>query len=285
MTSRIIYIGAFSLFITSTVFAGGPWTQNRKGGYAQLSLSTISSNLLYNNSGGSYQLYRNVRDNTLQGFFEYGLTDKLTLIGNIPVKLVATGTETFNAETSLVSIPFPAGDLEGLGNISAALKYKLIDASWKLAAQLRADANTSTADVTTGLQTGYDCWSYQPSLLAGISRKAWYGFISAGITLRSNYHSESFNATAEGGYGFFKQKTYLILVLDLDKSFLNDSTQREDYLKTGLYVNNQEYFSYGIKINQSIGEHWNINGSLLGAGYGNLVAKAPSYNLGVAFKW
>ncbi|MEO6168744.1 MAG: hypothetical protein ABIO46_12050 [Chitinophagales bacterium] len=276
---------AVLLLISSEAFAGGPWTQNKKGGYAQLSFSTISAALLYNNNGDSYQLYRKVTDNTLQAYLEYGLTDKLTLLGNIPVKFVSTGDETFNADTSLVDIPFPAGKLTALGNISFALKYKLIDESWKLAAQLRTDANTSSADVSTGLQTGYDCWSYQPSLLVGFSKKALYGFVTAGITLRSGHYSESFNATLETGYGFFKQKTYLIIVLDLDKSFLNDSTQRLDYLRTGLYVNNQEYFSYGLKINQSIGQHWNINGSLLGAGYGNLVAKAPAYNVGVAFKW
>ncbi|HUM45974.1 MAG TPA: hypothetical protein PLD84_03530 [Chitinophagales bacterium] len=283
--TRIEILVAVLLLMSSSAFAGGPWTQNKKGGYTQLSFSTISANRLYNNNGESYQLYRTVTDNTLQAYFEYGLTGNLTLLGNIPVKFVATGDDTFNPDTTLIHIPFPAGNLTALGNISVALKYKLIDQGWKLSAQLRTDANTSSAEVTTGLQTGYDCWSYQPSLLAGFSKNAWYGYVSAGITLRSGHYSESFNATVESGYGFFKQKTYVIIVLDLDKSFLNDSTQRQDYLRTGLYVNNQEYFSYGLKINQSIGQHWNVNGSLLGGAYGNLVAKAPAYNLGVAFKW
>ncbi|MBX7108785.1 MAG: hypothetical protein K1X61_09080 [Chitinophagales bacterium] len=285
MTFRIIQCITLLLLIAAEATAGGPWTQNKSAGYAQLSFSSIATQQLYNNNGDSYQLYRKVTDKTIQGYFEYGLTGKLTFLATTSLKFVATGSETFSVDSDIVDVPFPSGNLAGPGNISAALKYKLVDTEWKMAAQFRTDANTRSADTLTGLQTGYDCWSYQPSLLAGTSGKAWYASVSAGITLRSNHHSESFNATAEAGYGFFKQKTYLILLLDLDKSFLNDSTQRADYLKTGLYVNNQEFFAIGIKVNQSLGKHWSINGSILGGAYGNLVAEAPSYNLGAAYKW
>lgn len=285
MTYKTIAIAFIIALFDAPAMAGGPWTQLKNSGYAQLSFSSIRSNSLFNNNGESYQLYRQVTDLTFQGYIEYGLTDRLTLVANIPFKSVSTGTTTYNADSSLVSLPFPDGNLSGLGNASLSLKYLLVDNAWKFAAQLKTAANASKADAATGLQTGYDCWSYQPALFAGTSKDAWYAFVSAGVTIRSNHYSESFNATAEAGYGFFNHKTWVILVLDLDKSFLNDSTQRMDYLRTGLYVNNQEYFSYGLKVNQQIGMHWNVNVSLLGAAYGNLVAEAPSLNLGVAYKW
>lgn len=269
----------------SSVLAGGPWTLAKGGGYAQLSFSSISGKSLFNNEGDSYQLYRQVADRTLQAYLEYGLTDKLTLTGNIPLKFVATGEETFDVDTNLIDVPFPAGNLAALGNISFAAKYKIVDHGWLMSVQLRADAATMKYDAATGLQTGNDCWSFQPLLLAGYSRNNWYAYISAGATIRTTNYSESLNVTGEAGYGFFDKKTYLILVLDLDKSFLNDSTQRADYLRTGLYVNNQEFFAYGLKINQSLGAHWNINGGFFGAAYGNLVAEAPSFNIGVAYRW
>jgi hypothetical protein len=278
-------LSATILLFTTVSFAGGPWTQSKGGGYAQLSFSSITAPSLFNRSGDSYQLYRKVADQTLQSYMEYGITDNLTLLGNIPFKFVSTGEETFEVDSSLVTVPFPSGSLAAIGNISLAAKYKLLDTKWQIAAQLKADAASSSYDASTALQTGYDCWSYQPMLLAGYSKNNWYGFVSAGFTIRSNHFSESFNMTGEAGYGFFKQKTYLILMLDLDKSFLNDSTQREDYLRTGLCVNNQEFLAIGLKLNQSIGDHWSINGSIIGAAYGNLVAEAPSFNLGIAYEW
>lgn len=285
MTFRIIQYITLLLLMSTVAIAGGPWTQNKKAGYGQLSFSSIGTNSLYNNNGDDYQLYKSVSDKTIQGYFEYGLTGKLTVLANLPLKFVATGSEIFMVDTIEVKVPFPSGNLIGIGNISMAFKYQLVAAWWKLAAQIRTDAKTFSNDTLTGLQTGYDCWSYQPSLVSGTSGKAWYAFVSAGITLRSNHHSETFNASAEAGYGFFKQKTYLIIVLDLDKSFLNDSTQRTDYLRTGLYVNNQEFFAIGLKVNQAFAKHWSINGSIIGGAYGNLVAKAPSYNAGIAYKW
>lgn len=273
------------VFTASPCFAGGPWTLAKKEGYAQLSYSAIQAGSLFNNSGDSYQLYRKVSDRTLQAYLEYGLSDKLTLSANVPIKFVKTGDETFEVDSTLVSVPFPAGQLTAAGNISLAAKYKILNKEWQMAVQIKTDAATSSYDPETGLQTGYDCWSYQPLLLAGISKQHWYGYVSAGVTIRTAQYSESLNVTGEAGYGFFNNKTYLILVLDLDKSFLNDSTQRDDYLRTGLYVNNQEFFAFGLKINQSLGKHLMLNGGFFGAAYGNLVAEGPSFNLGIAYTW
>ncbi len=117
------------------------------------------------------------------------------------------------------------------------------------------------------------------------SAKAFYFFISTGFTVRSNNFSEAFNVSAEAGYSFFNRKTQLILTADLNKSFLNDSTQNTVYLNTGLYVNNQEFLAYGLKINQALGEQWMVNVGVLGAAFGNLVAYAPSFNAGLAYKW
>ncbi len=91
-------------------------------------------------------------------------------------------------------------------------------------------------------------------VLFGSSAKAFYFFISTGFTVRSNNFSEAFNVSAEAGYSFFNRKTQLKLTADLNKSFLNDSTQNTVYLNTGLYVNNQEFLAYGLKINQALGE-------------------------------
>ena len=54
-------------------------------------------------------------------------------------------------------------------------------------------------------------------------------------------------------------------------------------LHTSLYTNNQQFIGYGLKFIQKI-KKVQINAAVY-IGSGQMVAAAPSYNLGVAYEW
>ncbi len=153
---------AFSLvlvFLTTQLFAGGPWTQAKGEGYAQISYTLIPEyRSLYTSGGGSNDalgLNRDVTDMTLAGYFEHGLTERLTISGIIPFKITETSSESFSGD-------FPnalaAGSLSGFGNITVGLKHNLISKKLVVSGGVLVDGKTAKSDSATGLRTGYSGW-------------------------------------------------------------------------------------------------------------------------------
>lgn len=278
------------LLAWSYSYAGGPWNFSDGGGYAQLGASFISYDHMYNGNdqGNPYQLTRMVNDLTLQGYLEYGISNQLNLTAIVPFKIVSTGEEVLPSNGQLpVTDTLPAKSLAGIGNISAGLRYQFLAEPFALAARFTADANSISSNEEAGLATGYDCWTFKPAVDIGFSGKRWYGFTEIGLGLRTNNYPHLLLGTAEVGYNFFNARTYAVAVFEMNLTLSadGDSIYPPSQGATGLYLSNQEFVSYGFKLLQSVGKHWWINGGIIGAMYGNLVAYSPSYNLSVAYRW
>lgn len=278
------------IFSRSSSYAGGPWNFPAGSGYAQLGVSGINYDQMYNGGDQSnpYQLTRQVTDITLQGYLEYGLSERLNLLGILPFKFVSTGEELFPADPHLPAADtLPAESLAGPGNISAGLRYQILSSPITLAAKFTADANSISANEDAGLATGTDCWTFRPAIDLGFSGKRWYAFAETGIGFRTNDYPHLLLGTAEVGYSFFNARTYAVAVFEMNLTLSadGDSIYPPSQGATGLYLSNQEFVSYGFKLLQSVGKHWWINGGVMGAMYGNLVAYSPSYNLSVAYRW
>ncbi len=246
-------------------------------------------NRLFNEDGSSTTLPRKVTDFTYQLYGEYGLTNKLTFIGLVPMKYVATGSEIFQAP--LFTDTLPNGSLGGISNLSFALKYALIQKTYLLSIQLRVDASTYVAERNTGLQTGYDYWTYNPSLHFGRAYNKFYFTAETGIRLKSRGASTAWHAGIELGYSKNK-KTWFALVVDDVESLKRDYFQNlllsrgdGNFAHTGLYTEDQESFSYGGKIFHYLGKRTAIHLAAYGAFAGNQVPHFPSLNLGFSYEW
>jgi hypothetical protein len=278
------------IFPWSPSHAGGPWNLPAGSGYAQLGFSGISYDQMYDGAdqGNPYQLTRQVTDITLQGYLEYGLSERINLLGMLPFKFVSTGDELFPADPRLgAADTLPAASLAGPGNISAGLRYQFLSAPITLAARFTADANSISTNEDAGLATGTACWTFRPAIDIGFSAKRWYAFAETGIGFRTNDYPHLLLGTAEAGYNFFGARTWVVAVIEMNLTLSaeEDSIYPPSQGATGLYLSNQEFVSYGIKLLQSVGKHWWVNGGIMGAMYGNLVAYSPSYNLSVAYRW
>lgn len=302
--TRIVTLTLVLFTFTLTAMAGGPWPKKKGSGYAQLGFTYIGYNKFFNDKGKVTDLRRPVTDFTSQVYLEYGLSDKLTLSTNLPFKYVSSADKISSADTSYFRDTVPSGKLFGLNSVMLGLKYNIINKKVIFSAGLNAEANVAKYDSITTLRTGPSCWVFHPYVSVGTSfaQGKLYTFLDAGYRLRLNGYSDQVDLKWELGYSW-NQKTYFILTASgrismLEGSYDNNITAPPDStdptsvslhpygrdLFTSLYPNNQQYIGYGLKFIQKIKEKVHINAAVY-SGFGNMVAAAPSFNLGVAYEW
>jgi len=265
----------FLLFISINAFSQGPWTKDKGDLFAQFSFTSISD---YDTLFGDpdYNTERKITDQTYQIYGEYGLTDKTTLLFNLPLKSIETGDLVNSTNPSLTE----NGSITNFGNIEIGLKHQFYNNGWVLAGQLGTEINTSSYDDATGIRTGYDAFTFTPLFIAGRSFGKTYFQANIGAQIRTNDYSSNFKAGAEYGGKIFKN-FWLIGFVDIVKSFENgDIILPAENLVTGLYVNNQEYGAYGLK---TIWQFCDL-GLTFGYGsafYGNNVPKKAAFSIGI----
>ena len=275
-------------FGVQQVYAGGPWVVGKKKGFFQLQ-ATIPIGLysrLFHREGLEKDIYlhRGVTDTHFQAYLEYGLTDKLTLISQLPFKYVATSQKVNNLQRIEFEDILEAGSLAALGNASLGLKQELFNKKWVGAISARYEFNTSTTDLETGLATGYSAGAISSFFHVGKSlKKDSYFFVEIGGTKRGGNFSDEIQMIGEIG----KQmgKVWTAVVLDYKRSLRNGDLVTAELNQTGLYTNNQEYFAFGGKIAKDLKNKNGINFSALGAFSGHSVAHLASVNIGWYKKW
>jgi len=257
------------------------WTQEKGKVYSQITFSSISNfSEVFGNP--EYTTERRITDQTLQLYVEYGYSNNITLIANIPFKFIKTGdvTNALNANSLTIS-----DSKSNLGNIEIGMKYKLYDKKWIISSQLNVEANTSSFDARSGIRSGYNAWAFTPTINIARSFNSFYIQGFSGVNLRTNKYSSNFKLGGEIGTKPLK-KLWLILYVDFLKSFNNGSiVLPQSNRLTSLYVNNQEHGSYGLKSIYMFSEKTGVNGSFGGAFYGNNVAKRIALNFGLYHKF
>ena len=271
-----ITIAVFSLF-TGAVLAQSPWTKKKNEAYLQASFTTIAG---YDGVYGDpdYKTQRKITDNTLQLYAEYGLTDKTTLLANVPLKMLESGE-------AVAATPFTAEASEtSLGNIQLGIKHNFYNKKWLISGQLTTEFNTGSYDSASGLRSGYDAMTFTPTIIAGRGFNKWYVQAFTGVDIRTNGYSSNFKLGGEAGY---KALDWLWIAGFLDgvASFDNgDVNLPVENLATGLYVNNQGYAAFGLK---AIGEFDNKYGFTIGMGgafSGHNVPKKQALTFGLFYK-
>jgi hypothetical protein len=256
------------------LLAQSPWTQEKGKFYTQLSFTTISN---YDEIFGDpdYQTDREITDNTLQLYGEYGISNKTTFIVNLPVKFISTNDAV--SGTAFIT----EDSKSALGNISVGLRHQFYNKKWIISGQLNVEANTGSFEAASGIRSGRDAWTFTPTINFGRSFEKFYIQAFTGIDLITNDYSNNFKIGGEIGTKVHS-KIWLVGFVDIVNSFNDgDVNLPLSNLGTALYVNNQEYGAFGLK---AIGEFNKSFGAILtfgGAFSGNNVAKQAALTLGV----
>lgn len=267
------------LLVSLNLAAQSPWTKKKKEAYLQLSFTTISN---YSEIFGDpdYITDREINDNTIQFYTEYGLTDKTTLLVNLPFKLVSSNdlvVPDASAQTTEASE-------NSLGNIQLGVKHNFINKKWLLTGQLNVEFNTSSFDELSGLRTGYDATTITPLILTGRGFDTWYIQAFTGVDIRSNDYSSSFKLGGEIGYKA-SDNIWLAGFLDGVASLTDGDVAVSNANRlTGLYINNQSYAGFGLKVIGEINKKLGANIALGGAFGARNVSKAPAITIGAYYK-
>ena len=273
-----------ALFVSIQLFSQSPWTKKKNEGYVQLNFTSIAS---YNKVFGNpeYDTQREITDNTLQFYGEFGITNTITLFANVPLKMLKSGD--FSKDMSLVLPSFITAKATEttLGNIQLGVKHNFINKKWLVSAQLAIEANTSSYNAEAGLRSGYDAWTVTPLILAGRGFDKWYIQAFTGADIRTNNYSSNFKLGGEIGY---KTLDWLWIAGFLDgvASFKNgDIALPQENLATALYVNDQSYAAFGLKFIAEFNKKIGANIGLGGAFAGKNVAKVPAISVGLYHKF
>ncbi len=278
-TSLVLFVVIFSFSLP--LLAQGPWVRYHKGGFVQLGANVIGPySQIFAGNGDYLDLNRSVTDRTFSLYAEYGISKKLTLIANIPLKsLKADGN--LKPDSDFNNNVLPAGNNFGLGNYGLTAKYSLVKNT--LAGLLKIEAPVEI-DAVSGLNTGYDAITVTPSLSFGGSMGSFYGFLSTGYAFRNNDYNSDLVMNGEVGFRMAKKRFFLIGVLDIRQN-LSKGIVMNHALQTGLYVANQEYVSIGIKGLYKFNDHIGAVIYVFGAPSGQNVAASPSIGGSVFYEW
>jgi len=279
-----ITILIFSISLMNFLWAQSPWLQKKGSLLNQISFNTIQNySELYLSSGETFTTERNLTDNTVQAWFEYGLFETTSLQLVAPLKFLKAGdpsqTENQTPQTS-------SGSLNSIGNVIFTWKQNWLHQTWLLTSHFNIELPTTQYDDASGLRSGYDAWAFSATLSAGRGFEATYVYAHLGIGSRTNDYSSFYTGGFEWGYHVFKP-LWIAGVLNVLQSFKNgDRTEPDNNILTGLYVNDQEFIAWGIKVfGQITDENFGYSAALFGAFKGNHVAKSPSINLGLYYRF
>ena len=263
------------------------WTQKKGEGYFQIGSSYLSYAYLHLGNLNISKLPRPVTEVIISSYNEFGITNKLTGIVNVPLHFVATGdfdTTTFS------NLEFDKGNLNAFGNINTSLLYNLYAKNGNvLSTRLTASFNTSSRQENTGLSTGYDAFILEGSLLAGRGTSRYFtsGEIS---TVISPYNFLSrIQINAQIGKRFLKSEKLILIFSLATNTYLNDiaesntlpAIQAKDY--TGLYNVKQAYYAINLKAGYEFSQSWSMWGSMAGGEATNIGA-GINYSLAIGYK-
>lgn len=238
------FILLLNILTFTTVFAQSPWTQKKGEAYTQFGFSTIPN---YTSLFGdpNFDTERVLTDNTFQLYGEYGVSDKTTLILNVPFKNIAAA-ELTNPGDANNAITIEE-TVNALGNVTAGVRHNFYKNKWLVSGQLDIELNTGTYQEGSGIRTGYDSFTLRPTISAGRGFDQFYIQAFMGLDLRTNNYSTNFKAGGEAGAKVF-DRIWIIGFLDVVQSLEDgDFVPPAENILTGLYVNNQEYVGYGLK--------------------------------------
>ncbi|WP_196887113.1 hypothetical protein [Aureivirga sp. CE67] len=277
------YLILCAFFLSLSIYAQSAWTQKKNEWYVQAGFSNINEySRLFGTNDNTYRTSRKITDNTLQIYAKYGITDKTTVLIDLPYKILKTGDIVDNPTHPLT---IKEGDFSGLGNITVGVQQKLIDKGVVVSGQLNIGINTSDFDNETGLRTGYDAWEIIPTINIGKGWEKVYLQGNFGFNFKTNKYSNSVVANLEGGIKFIN-RIWVIGGIHVLESFEDGEIALPmSNLQTGLYLDNQEFIAYGFKI---LGEITPKFGAVIGtnsAFSGNLVARKNALSFGIYTKF
>lgn len=262
--------------------AQNPWVRSKAGFYLQAAWQTTPRyKEIFGSTGKDQPLDRQLTESTLHLYGEYGITRHTTLVVSLPYRFQKAGKFLENTPAPQTN----AGSLNGLGNTSIGLRHAILNGNWPLTGFLRVDLPVDKFNNNAGLRTGYRSLTVLPMLSTGKKSSQSYWFAYAGYAFRTRDYSAYINAGLEAGYRIRKVWAIAFSELVLPPYTGKRPDLSTNNLLTGLYVNEQTYWSLGLKGVFEMHRFWGFTASTTSRVVGELVPQRPTFSVGAYFRW
>ncbi len=289
-----VFLAVLAIEAMSGMARAQPWPQGKGQGYVNLSFTYLryteiidrfKPKTLWQN----HAIKRAVSDHTLNGYIEYGVTDRLTAIGNIPYKFLKTGDHLRPApDDRYPGDTVAAGSRNGTSNIDIGGRYLLSEGALLWSVQLITGLNSAFYDHPTGLRSGYDTWYVTPRIQTGKGWGKTYFSASLGYRHKSNGYASDLISDNEFGYKWQRsgeKKTWFIFTMGAEIPVTTGNYDDRNSVHTGLYRDEEGFVDPGLKINHYFNEHLALNLSSVGALWTWHGGNSLTYTAGVAYEW
>lgn len=229
----------------------GPWPRKQGSTFLQLGLSTIGYNKAYRDDSKKYSIGSDVRDNVVQLFMDYGVTDRLSVSAMIPMKFLSASGSTSGAASFSNS---------GISDVDLSMRYNWFrDDGLVISNEVLLGFPSGKSNDASGLLLGDGEFNVLLKILAGrsfhpaplyLSADIGYNIRSEGSSDLAAYrgHSDDVLYNLEAGYGFLESRLYLIFLLSGKESTSKIPSQPGSAGRFGLQTNNQEYTAWIGKV-------------------------------------
>ncbi len=283
MSKNLLMILTF-LASSYVSYAGGGWVHTKGKGFFKLNEWRLTANQYYARDG-------NVVPNITSGLFntslygEYGITDKINLIANIPILSRAFVEADVSAIGNIIS---EMETLNTVGDTDVGIKYGLIrnkpvvmSATLMLGLPLGKTSQGNQGRLATGDGEFNQYLSLQVSTSKSFGKLNTFYSLDLGINNRTKGFSDEFRAGIEVG-AIYDKKVIFIYRVRTVKSFNNSSFVEMN--GATLFASDVEFVSPTIELGYEIKEKYGISASVGSAFSGRLIYANKSYSVGVYMK-
>jgi hypothetical protein len=249
------------------------WTKEAGKGFYKADMTAIVTDNVFNNNGIIVPIVATSGFYSAALYGEYGLTNDLTVVANIPV-FVSNSLAAFKIGT----LSYPTTSSSGFGDVDLGVRYQLYKGGVAVSGILMLGLPTGTALNTTSAPTGDGEFNQLVKVAVGTGTATWWTQGAVGFNFRSGNNSNEFRYDLEVGWKLFDKKLLAILKINGVES-MNNGSRGENPL--GLFSNNVGYLALGPELLYYATPKFGLSLKLGGALKGRNVQAAPSIAFGI----
>ncbi|MBX2829195.1 MAG: hypothetical protein KTR22_13595 [Flavobacteriaceae bacterium] len=274
------------VLITLTSFTSiAQWTKGEGNGFYKLSSWYLQTDQHYTDTGRIDPNVTRTQFN-LNFYGEYGITDKLDVVGYIPFYARATQNNLLSQTTGETIQEGEA--VNSIGDIDLGVNYGLFRKNnWSASARLLLGLPTgeSSGGSDGSYQTGDGEFNQYLSALLGYSTSLgnlpFYAKAHFGFNNRTKGFSDELRFGLESGIHLFNQKFWVIGKANVSESLQNGSLNAQNAPQGSIFANNIEFFSVGVEASYLITDKIGVTAGFDSAVSGRIIAANPSFTAGV----
>jgi hypothetical protein len=271
----------FITFISPITAFGQGWVKEKGKGYFKVAQNIVSSDKYFAPNGNSVSTTI-ISQFGSSIYAEFGLTNKLTAVANIPFYVRQTINDVQFRQSGRI---LPGDDFGSIGDADLGVKYafsqdKAIVLSTSLILGLPlGKTNGGSSGI---LQTGDGEFNQLIRFDASHSfyPKPIYVNVYSGFNNRTKDFSDEVRYGFEIGFPF---KKFIPIVKVNGLASLKNGEALS--AQGSLFANNIEFLSPSLDLNYQISSKIGVSAAVAVAVYGRNVLNAPYYNFGVFMKW